>query len=641
MSQQPPLNPKPPANDVTLAPPGETVAHPLSPSLDANPPPVDPELGPIHAGKKIGKYLIRRMIGRGGMGAVYEAMDVPLQRKVALKILPREFSANDEALQRFIREARLAARLNHPNAVGVYDVGKKGTIYFIAMELVIGASGADMIEAGKKMPWREATRAVIDACRGLTAAHAVGIVHRDIKPGNLLFTQDGHVKVSDFGLAKPATATKDLELTRRDQFVGTPLYMSPEQCRNDAVDERTDIYSLGATYFTLLTGQAPFSQGSALQILFAHCSAPVPDVTQSGVNVPPLSAHVIRKAMAKAPDERYQSAAEMQADLEAMMGTATDAPITEYAEPDLAALGAGEVIVREPSGLGAIDYATPLRTKSNLLWIALGAGVAVFLILGLASLFFVRSAVVNVASTPVIATNGSTMQPAPSGARSVPETSNAIPSQQQAASGVLPAPIPVSPSVAILQENVTPTVPTPAIVAPSPTLDVPAKAQATQPVAPETAAPALTANAGAVPIDSPDEPRIPPNEPLFREYARVKLYGAEAQKSQSKVRLKVAAQTLILWSDFFTRAPEPRLAHFAEQAKALAEEYQPGISETNPRETPPPGGPPLPPTGQRQDDKSTDRPPPRDGPNGGGTGPGGARPQRPPRDREGGPPARR
>ncbi|MBI1373383.1 MAG: protein kinase [Phycisphaera sp.] len=272
----------------------------------------------LASGTKISKYVIKGLLGRGGMGAVYEAMDIALQRPVAMKVLPKSFVADEIALKRFIREAQLAARLNHPNAVTVFDVGKKGEIYFISMELVRGGSAQDRIDGGKPMPFDEATRCIADSCRALSAAHKAGLIHRDIKPDNIMLADDGTVKVADFGLAKGVDSGNQT-ITAKDAVLGTPKYMSPEQCQNEKVDARTDIYSLGGTYYTLLTGRAPFERTSALQVLYAHCTEPVPDPRDSTAALPADCTRIVFKAMAKSPDERYQSADEMLADLEAVL----------------------------------------------------------------------------------------------------------------------------------------------------------------------------------------------------------------------------------------------------------------------------------------------------------------------------------
>jgi hypothetical protein len=639
-------------SDVTLPPPSHQPAVTMPPSPSPAGPASISGMTPgeevIHAGKRINKYLIRRMLGRGGMGAVYEAMDIPLQRKVALKILPHEFSANEEALQRFIREAQLAARLQHPNAVAVFDVGKKGTLYYIAMELVLGPSGQQILET-RKLDWRTATQAILDACRGMAAAHAAGLVHRDIKPGNLLFAPDGSVKVSDFGLAKPAKAD-NLSLTRQDAFVGTPLYMSPEQCRNDAIDHRTDIYSLGATYFTLLTGEAPYNQGSAIQILFAHCSAPIPDPAAKLPELPPLCAHIIRRAMSKHPQDRYQSAREMQTDLESLLGGAVDAPIG--AGDGLGALAAsvpaGSDTQREPSW---VDYQSPQTKKKSKLGWYIGGGVAAALLLLLLGMFVSRPTTVAVSSpagTTPIAPASVTGQPAPVKAPSPNGTpSGATPTGTPGAT-VVPTP-PDPKQVLVMTPTVVPPdpkpevkpepkaepkpehKPDPAAVAPTPETPTEPKVEPApepkpepkpEPVAtPPEKSPPPPENPGERPRES-DPPPIPddgdPRMMPMREFAQVKAFAAEALRSKNKKDMEVAAQTLILWHDFFQNRPVPSRRE-ADEAKQLADKLKPGISRTQPRTIPAPGGPPLPP----QRDNRPDAGPGGQGPTGNGPGPNG------------------
>jgi WD40 repeat protein len=272
--------------------------------------------------KPIGKYTIVREIGRGGMGVVYEGFDPALDRAVAVKLLLGETEP-----ERFLREARAAARINHPNCVTIYDVGEHDGHPFLVMELITGSSVAELVARGGRLAWPNATRAAAAAARGLSAVHAAGLVHRDIKPSNLLVNSAGVVKVGDFGLATAvARATRSLT---GEGVIGTPHYMSPEQCMNEPVDARSDVYALGATYFNLLTGQPPFPAGQEVQIMFAHCNNPVPDPRPLAPDVPDGCVAVIQKAMAKNPAERYQSMTELLAALGATLKAADwDAPPT-------------------------------------------------------------------------------------------------------------------------------------------------------------------------------------------------------------------------------------------------------------------------------------------------------------------------
>jgi serine/threonine protein kinase len=202
-------------------------------------------------GQRLGKYEITGKLGQGGMGVVYEGQDTLLKRPVAVKLLPEAVAANPEALKRFLHEAQAAARLNHPNVVAIHEADQwQGTVYLV-LELVRGESAEQALQTRGPLPWREATRILADVCRGLAAAHAAGLVHRDIKPGNILLAADGAVKLADFGLAKPVDHNGPA-LTGPGLAIGTPHFMSPEQCRSAPLDPRSDLYSLGATYYALL-----------------------------------------------------------------------------------------------------------------------------------------------------------------------------------------------------------------------------------------------------------------------------------------------------------------------------------------------------------------------------------------------------
>jgi urea transport system substrate-binding protein len=293
-------------------------------------------------GRRLGKYLIIGTVGKGGMGIVYKARDALLKRFVAIKVLPGAVAAEPAALRRFLQEAQVAARLCHPNVVATHDVEERQGSYYIVMELVRGTNVQDLLCAKGAFPWPEATRIVADACRGLIAAHAAGLIHRDIKPANLIRAHDGVVKLADFGLAKVAGQASGF-LTTAGDVLGTPQFMSPEQCHAEPLDERSDIYSLGATYYALLVGQPPFNAGQALQVMFAHCSNPVPDPREAFPDIPESCARLVRQAMAKKPAERFASAAAMLADLETILaevaaGAAAEGPPRKRGESKLAAL---------------------------------------------------------------------------------------------------------------------------------------------------------------------------------------------------------------------------------------------------------------------------------------------------------------
>jgi serine/threonine protein kinase len=269
-------------------------------------------------GRSLGKYQITAVLGQGGMGIVFKAHDPLIDRDVAIKLLPEELAEDETALGRFLAEAKAVGKLNHQNVVSVYDVGQDGKAYYLVMELMPGGSAAERLDRGQSCSVLDATRIAIDACKGLAAAHASGLIHRDIKPANLMRGADGAFKITDFGLAK-TTSARTREMTQAGMVVGTPYFMSPEQCDAKPVDARSDIYSLGATYYSLLSGHSPYEDyDSVLQVMFGHCQGDIPDPRSFDPAIPAACSAIVARAMAKAPADRYQTAGEMLADLEAV-----------------------------------------------------------------------------------------------------------------------------------------------------------------------------------------------------------------------------------------------------------------------------------------------------------------------------------
>ncbi len=270
-------------------------------------------------GKTLGKYQVLSVLGRGAMGIVLKARDPLIERDVAIKILA-DYLANDAtALGRFLAEARSAGKINHPNVVTIYEICQQGELTYLVLEYVPGGSLEDWLKERRTLPVREATQALIDACRGVGAAHAAGLIHRDIKPANFMRATDDSIKVADFGLAKSASGSSR-EFTQTGTVVGTPFYMSPEQSGSKPLDQRSDIYSLGATYYTLLTGKCPYHDSESVpQLMYAHCFGPVPDPRSINPAIPQACARIVAFAMAKAPVDRYQSTTEMLADLQAII----------------------------------------------------------------------------------------------------------------------------------------------------------------------------------------------------------------------------------------------------------------------------------------------------------------------------------
>jgi len=259
--------------------------------------------------RALGGYRIIKELGHGAMGTVYLAEQTSLKRKVALKTIRRRAADDPAAIARFLREAYAAAKLSHPNVVQIYDLGEQQGIYYFSMEYVSGEPLSAVVARQGPLPPERAVRYIIQAARGLKFAHDHGLVHRDVKPANLLLSRDGVVKVADLGLVKSAAAEQaegDEHLTQAEAIMGTPAYMAPEQAdRVTDVDRRADIYSLGCTLFELLTGRPPFRGKGALDVIMKHQTHPVPRPDAIVPGIPKKLADIVVKMMAKRPEERY------------------------------------------------------------------------------------------------------------------------------------------------------------------------------------------------------------------------------------------------------------------------------------------------------------------------------------------------
>jgi serine/threonine protein kinase len=269
--------------------------------------------GRLAVGSSFGDYEILAELGGGNMGRVYQARDKTLQRIVAIKTMSSAIGDDPVFLERFVKEARAAARLNHPNIVQIYAFGTVGDTNFIAMEFVDGQSLGELV---RREPFAEKSAIVIvrQASQALGVAHAEGLIHRDIKPDNIMLTHKGVVKIVDLGIAKHISDSKTL--TQAGQTVGTPAYASPEQVEGERpVDARSDIYSLGATLFHLVTGKMPYDGATSTSVMIKHMMAPIPDPRDIDPKLSTGLAHVIMKMMAKRPDDRYPDAAGLERDL--------------------------------------------------------------------------------------------------------------------------------------------------------------------------------------------------------------------------------------------------------------------------------------------------------------------------------------
>ncbi|MHB1432837.1 MAG: serine/threonine-protein kinase, partial [Streptosporangiaceae bacterium] len=282
---------------------------------------IPPALGDFPAGSRIASYQIEELVGRGGMAAVYRASDVRLGRQVALKVLAPELARNDAFRQRFIRESRAGAAVDHPNVIPVFEAGESGGILFIAMPFVAGQDVRALIRRLGRLPAERVVSIVTQIASALGAAHARGLVHRDVKPANMLLGTVGddrvpdHVYLSDFGLSKQSVAPSGL--TGTGQFLGTIDYMSPEQVEGKAIDGRADLYALACAAFEMLAGQPPFRRDQNLAVMWAQVSAPPPPIRNWRPDLPPEVGSVLSRALAKSPADRYATCREFAAALRA------------------------------------------------------------------------------------------------------------------------------------------------------------------------------------------------------------------------------------------------------------------------------------------------------------------------------------
>lgn len=269
------------------------------------------------AGRELGDFRLLSRLGRGGMAEVYLAQQRSLGRKVAVKVLRRELSAQEDYVRRFHNEARAAAALVHANIVQIYEVGCVDGIHFIAQEYVQGQTVKQLVSRSGPLQLPRAVSILRQTAAALNKAGQENIIHRDIKPENILLMPTGEVKVADFGLARVIDPTKP-ELTQIGLTMGTPLYMSPEQVEGKPLDARSDLYSFGVTAFYLLAGRPPFQGDTPLSIAVQHLQTPPPDLSQLRPDLPKELCDIVSKLLAKKPRDRYRSAADLLRDLRAL-----------------------------------------------------------------------------------------------------------------------------------------------------------------------------------------------------------------------------------------------------------------------------------------------------------------------------------
>jgi predicted Ser/Thr protein kinase len=356
-----------------IAEAGDSVARCVSP--------IDTELqeGDVFAG-----HRITGLAGRGGMGVVYRAEQLDLERPVALKLIATPLASDDDFRERFVRESRAAAAIDHPNVVPVYSAGEEDGRLYLAMRFVDGEDLRTLVQRGGPVSPDRAAAVIAQVANALDAAHVRGLVHRDIKPANVLLDGD-HAYLTDFGLTKRLSG--ETTMTGSGRWVGTLGYIAPEQIRGVAVDARADVYALGCLLFYLLTAVAPYRRDSDEATLYAHLNAPAPDPRALEPGVPDALAAVVERALAKDPDERFPSAGDLGRAALAAVGDAPPPPPERLVARGAAAPGgAGEEETAVPRSVAPTEILTPRRPGPARLrsWLApiasLAAGAAIVLV---------------------------------------------------------------------------------------------------------------------------------------------------------------------------------------------------------------------------------------------------------------------
>jgi len=359
---------------------------------------------------KLGKYEIRGTLGKGAMGTVYDGYDAIIDRRVAIKTMtkpdPNDAEAQDE-LARFRREAQAAGRLAHPNIVGVYDYGEEGDTAYIVMEYAPGTELKKLLDKNERITPAEAVRIMQGVLAGLQYSHERGVVHRDIKPGNIILSPDGTVKIADFGIARIESSS----MTQAGTVLGTPAYMSPEQFMGQTVDARTDIYSAGVMFYQLLTGERPF-EGSMSAIMHKALNTEPPRPSDISVTAPTALDMVVARAMAKRPENRFETAAQFAEAIRTALASPSPARVDPLAGDDA-------TLIAPPPKQAAPPPAAPTKQppagKSRIGLFA-GIALAVVALAGIGGYFaFIgtKRAAPAAAPAPVAATPPPAAKPVP------------------------------------------------------------------------------------------------------------------------------------------------------------------------------------------------------------------------------------
>ncbi len=341
-----------------------------------------------YLGKRIdGRYEIREIIGVGGMAVVYKAFDNVENRMVAVKILKEEFLSNQEFLRRFKNESKAIAMLSHPNIVSVYDVSFGDLIQYIVMEYIEGITLKEFIEREGSLRWADAVHFTLQILKGLQHAHDKGIVHRDIKPQNIMVLADGTIKVTDFGIARFA---RNDQRTITDKAIGSVHYISPEQARGEKTDERTDIYSVGVMLYEMLTGKLPFQAESAVSVAIMQLQREPQLPTEINDSIPKGLEQITMHAMQKSQERRYQSASEILCDLSSFRKDPTTTFSYTYFVDDAPTKYVGEIKNEE-----AVTEEQTAKEKNNIIPILTGVAVALVIALITLAIIFIPKLFAN------------------------------------------------------------------------------------------------------------------------------------------------------------------------------------------------------------------------------------------------------
>jgi serine/threonine-protein kinase len=484
----------------------------------------------------LGKYEIRAEIGRGGMGTVYRGYDPTLDRHVAVKVLAPHLVWQENFVERFMREARSAARLNHPNIVTIHDVGNEAGWYYFVMEFLEGRALTDVIEQSGPMSPEQVLKILRPLASALDYAHNKGVVHRDIKPSNIVVSPSGHVTLTDFGIAR---AAQEARLTNTGTVVGTPEYMSPEQAKGMNVDVRSDQYSLGVMVYQMLTGRVPFEADSTLALMYKVVHEPPPPMATLRSDLPAGVASALERAMAKEPGARYPGVAAFVGDLEHAFagGDVTPPPRPSPpppTEPATVVMGGGPAPTPPPSAEVPVTppprpqprpdsrpaapsarERMPREGKRTWTWLLGGLGVALLAVIGLTAfaLWSLLAEDGDVTPTPTLfAEDGGPTATALAGgvgdATATPaESPTPTPTTMHMPLGRTATPTPTSEATEAAEETATPT-PT----ATSTRTPVPATATATS--VPPTNTPIPPTNTPPPPpTNTPPPPPPPTNTP--------------------------------------------------------------------------------------------------------------------------------